>query len=196
MKPTPAPRNQSSRSSGNEDSVTQQRVPRNGEPVGESGRKETERSGCSRGGRKRDQVRKLGKISEEGQRKGERETRLNRRKEYESSEEISNSERVSVSDRVSRECQREKERADRPKRGQRESRRSILDDSTSESESESDLSQGQSSGGKKQEVKSSRRSKVIRTLKDWDLNFFGDADDAEEFLERLEDCKDWSEFSD
>ncbi|XP_043471611.1 uncharacterized protein LOC122504523 [Leptopilina heterotoma] len=198
VRPTPAPRSQSSRSSRNEDSVTQQRVPRNGEPV----RKETERSVCSRGGRKSDHVRKLGNIREEGQRKGERETRLNRGKEYESSEGSSNSERVSggdkisVSDRVCRECQRENKRVDRPKRGQWESRRSILDDSTSESESESDLSQCQRSGGKNKEIKSGRRSKVIKTLKDWDLKFFGDDDSAEEFLERLEDCKAWSEFSD
>lgn len=51
-----------------------------------------------------------------------------------------------------------------------ESQRSILDDSTSELESENDLCQSQNSVKKSHPIWSDRRSKVIKILKDWDLD--------------------------
>ncbi|XP_051156757.1 uncharacterized protein LOC127278871 [Leptopilina boulardi] len=70
-------------------------------------------------------------------------------------------------------------------------------DSSSNSESESDSQISQSEDREENVVESIRRSKVLKTLKEWDLKFKGyENENAEVFLERLSDCRDCATLSD
>lgn len=66
-----------------------------------------------------------------------------------------------------------------------------------DSEGESDIEQICKTESKRKTMEVNRRSKIIKTLKVWDVKFTGeDHDDLEEFLARMEDCMNCAMFND